>query len=83
MSHETDTQKVDTGLMLVFRVNGCIAEMENATAWIKFTAAEAERDTHCIGEWRGNYTEKAEQYQAIYDDAYDRFLVLTGGRSND
>lgn len=50
-------------------VSRLLADMAHATAWIAFTAAQANHDLQRYGEWRCDYGHQASIFQAYYEKA--------------
>lgn len=62
-----ETKECDEGTIRI-----AIAEMEQATAWIIFTAACASRDLQQFGAWRCDYEQHASMFRKDFDDAARR-----------
>ena len=58
-------------------VSHCLADMAQATAWINFTAAQANHDVARYGEWRCDYATQACGFQRDYEVAEREFVALT------
>lgn len=63
-----------------------LADMANATAWINFTAAQANHDINKFGEWRCAYDMQAGSLQVDFDNAGRELIKLLNqakGESNE
>ena len=57
-------------------VQKLLADMAHATAWLNFTAAQANHDLARFGEWRCDYAKQAGEFHAEYDHARTELVSL-------
>ena len=57
-------------------VQKLLADMAHATAWLNFTAAQANHDLARFGEWRYDYARQAGEFHDNYVNARTELASL-------